>query len=126
MRGVPREEDVREYLRRNLAATRCDYLRFPGNYGDAVIWHGTQRILQETGVQYRQIDCDDSPGNEVLIVDGGGNLVDLYSDVRIFLERDGPKYERVVVLPHTIAGPLSLACLQSLGNRLVIFCRERQ
>lgn len=119
------EEDVRAYLQRNLQGVRCDLLRFPGNYGDALILRGTREILNSAGVEYRLIQCDNAPASDTLIVDGGGNLVDLYDDVRSFLESVGKHYSRIVILPHTITGARPLACLRELGHRVVVFCRER-
>lgn len=119
------EEDARVYLQRNLQGVRCDLLRFPGNYGDALIWHGTREILNSAGVEHRSIQCDDAPVSDTLIVDGGGNLIDLYDDVRLFFESVGKHYSRIVILPHTITGARPLACLRALGHRVVVFCRER-
>jgi exopolysaccharide biosynthesis predicted pyruvyltransferase EpsI len=122
---APDEVDVREHLLRECGDMACDLLRFPGNYGDAAIWHGTRRILESCGVAFASIQCTDAPSREILIVDGGGNLVDLYDDVRAYLDAFGGRYRRVIILPHTIAGPESLAAVRRLGRRAIVFCRER-
>lgn len=108
-----------------LRSKRCDYLRFPGNYGDALIWYGTRAALERASVDYRTIGCQDPPASDVLIVDGGGNLVDLYTDVSEFLNTHGMYYSEVVILPHTVTGAAPLASLRRLGPRLTMFCRER-
>ena len=118
------ERDVREYLSSELEGVRCDLLRFPGNYGDAVIWHGTREILAEARVDYRTIQCSGAPTRDVLIVDGGGNLVDLYDDVRLFLDSFSDRYSRIIILPHTIVGGDSLSLLRRLSEKVVVFCRE--
>ncbi|BEH09853.1 hypothetical protein GSUET_14650 [Geobacter sulfurreducens subsp. ethanolicus] len=118
------ELDIRDYLQR-FHGDECDLLRFPGNYGDALIWHGTQHILSHVGLNFRTIDCTTKPTRRMLIIDGGGNLVDLYSDVEKFLDFHGQSYSKVIVLPHTITGVGPLACLGRLGGRLTVFCRER-
>lgn len=118
------ELDPVEHLKQ-LRGTVCDYLRFPGNYGDALIWHGTKVALTRASIKYRTIGCGDTPGADVLIVDGGGNLIDLYTDVSDFLNKYGMRYSEVVVLPHTVTGASPLASLRRLGRKLTVFCRER-
>lgn len=105
--------------------TNFDYLRFPGNYGDALIWHGSVIALGRASIEYRTIECDDAPEADVLIVDGGGNLIDLYSDVSNFLNQHGRYYTKVIILPHTVTGAGPLATLRRLGSKLTIFCRDR-
>lgn len=123
MKNEPVEKDIQKYLL-YFRGEKCDLLRFPGNYGDALIWHGTQFVLREAGLSFQTIEYDMQPMYKILIVDGGGNLVDYYSDVKNFLETYGSWYSKVIILPHTIAGAKSLACLSQLGNRLTVFCRE--
>jgi exopolysaccharide biosynthesis predicted pyruvyltransferase EpsI len=119
----PVQLDPVSYLT-NMQPGFCDYLRFPGNYGDSLIWHGTKLLLGKASVQYRTIGCSETPGAEYLIVDGGGNLTDLYTDVSDFLDNYGDSYSHILVLPHTVAGARPLASLRRLGSRLTIFCRE--
>jgi exopolysaccharide biosynthesis predicted pyruvyltransferase EpsI len=118
------EYDVRDFLRR-FQGGQCDLLRFPGNYGDALIWHGTKAVLSAAGVNFRTIQCNEKPQASTLLVDGGGNMVDLYGDVEGYLNVYGASVERVVILPHTISGARALSCLNRLGASLTVFCRER-
>lgn len=112
------------YLK-SLDLEEVDYLRFPGNYGDSLIWHGTLTALSRIALSLNQITCEGTPRSSTLVVDGGGNLVDLYDDAGAFIRAHGNAYERVVVLPHTICGVESLRLLAALGRRLSVFCRER-
>lgn len=123
MKNEPFEKDIQKYLQ-YFRGEECDLLRFPGNYGDALIWHSTQVVLRNAGLSFQTIEHDTQPVFKILIVDGGGNLVDYYSDVKNFLETYGRWYSKVIILPHTIVGAESLACLSQLGNRLTVFCRE--
>lgn len=119
-----RELDPVEYLKQ-IRGTLCDYFRFPGNYGDALIWHGTKIALTRASIEYRTIDGNATPKADILIVDGGGNLIDLYTDVSDFLDKHGMHYSEIVVLPHTVTGAGPLASLRRLGRKLTIFCRDR-
>jgi exopolysaccharide biosynthesis predicted pyruvyltransferase EpsI len=121
---IPVERDVREYLSTSLGKVTCDLLRFPGNYGDALIWHGTRAVLAHAGVTYGTIECDSLPRSRTLLVDGGGNLVGMYRDVEQFLDTYGNWYSQIVILPHTITGATAFASLKRIAQRLTVFCRE--
>jgi exopolysaccharide biosynthesis predicted pyruvyltransferase EpsI len=60
------------------------------------------------------------------LIDGGGNLVDYYDDVRNFILKKHNLYREIVLLPHTIFGDKQIEVLSKLGNNTTIFCRERE
>lgn len=105
---------------------KVDFFRFNGNYGDSLIWHGTMKLLGRLSVDVNYVDIDSSIENNILIIDGGGNFVDYYSDVRNFLSLKHKKYNEVVILPHTISGEKQKEFLKELGSNVAIFCREEE
>lgn len=115
--------DLKKYLIRHKN-TNIDFYRFPGNYGDSFIWHGTIKLLEQLNIVADYTELDSNPLNDVLLIDGGGNLVDYYSDVRNFLEKKKELYKEIIILPHTIYGENQKKLLNSFNNNVVIFCRE--
>ena len=61
----------------------------------------------------------------MLFIDGGGNFVDYYSDVRDFLIKKPALYSEIVILPHTIFGEKQIEVLNNLSSKLTVFCREK-
>lgn len=118
------EYDVNEYLNR-LTGQKADLLRFRGNFGDAVIHQGTKQIIKKSKINTKIIKHNDRPENEILIVDGGGNLVDYYSDVSNFIIKNGDFYSKIIILPHTIFGEKALYAMRLVEKKLTVFCRER-
>ena len=116
--------DLISYLS-SLQGFNCQLLRFPGNYGDSLIWHGTQVLLARAGVQYETIENHNPPTSEVLLIDGGGNLNDSYHDVERYLTKYGTGIGHVVILPHSITGVRAFSCLSRHCPSATIFCRER-
>jgi len=119
-----KEFDLREYLGK-YKDTRIDFFRFPGNYGDSLIWHGTKRLLLSLNISECCVDISSPKYNDVLFIDGGGNLVDYYSDVRDFLIKKPTLYSEIVILPHTIFGEKQIEILNNLSSKLTVFCREK-
>lgn len=117
------EFDLKKYLVR-YKNTNVDFYRFPGNYGDSFIWHGTIKLLEQLNIVVDYTELDSNLQNDVLLIDGGGNLVDYYSDVRSFLEKKKDLYKEIIILPHTIYGETQRKLLNSFNNNVVIFCRE--
>ncbi|MFA6571894.1 MAG: polysaccharide pyruvyl transferase family protein [Bacteroidota bacterium] len=119
-----KELDLKEYLN-NYKNTSVDFFRFPGNYGDSLIWHGTKKLLSSLNILEHCVDISSPKHNDVLFIDGGGNLVDYYSDIRDFLINKPDLYKDVVILPHTIFGEKQVEVLDNVSSKLTIFCRER-
>ena len=119
-----RELDLKEFLKKyeNMGV---DFYRFPGNYGDSLIWHGTKRLLSDLHISEQYVEALSAKSNPVLFIDGGGNFVDYYSDVRDFLINKGNLYDEIVILPHTIFGEKQVKVLNSISCNLTVFCREK-
>ncbi len=117
------EYDLKKFLEKYRNST-VDFFRFPGNYGDSLIWHGTMKLLSELNIKVDYIDLLSDKKNEVLLIDGGGNLVDYYTDVRNFLMTKPTLYKQIVILPHTIFGGKQIDILNNLQSDTIIFCRE--
>jgi exopolysaccharide biosynthesis predicted pyruvyltransferase EpsI len=119
-----KEFDLKKYLSK-YKNTNVDFFRFPGNYGDSFIWHGTKKLLSSLNILEQSVDINSPKYNDVLFIDGGGNLVDYYSDVRDFLVKKPALYSEIVILPHTIFGEKQIEVLNNLSSKLTVFCREK-
>ncbi len=119
-----KELDLKEYLSK-YKNTAVDFFRFPGNYGDSLIWHGTIKLLLSLNIREQYVDISSPKYNDVLFIDGGGNFVDYYSDIKDFLIKKPTLYKEIVILPHTIFGEKQVEVLDNVSSKLTIFCRER-
>jgi len=117
------EMDLKEYLA-EFSGNEVDFYRFPGNYGDSVIWHGTMQLLETLDIQVRYVEMGSPKYHNVLFIDGGGNFVDYYSDVKQFLLTKPDVYGQIVILPHTIMGEAQAKVLNAVSSDLTVFCRE--
>ncbi len=120
-----KECDLKIFLKK-YEGSFVDFFRFAGNYGDSIIWHGTMILLAELNIQINNVDIGAKKKNDILLIDGGGNLVDYYDDVRNFLKKKHTHYKEIVLLPHTIFGDKQIEILSKLQNNTTIFCRERE
>lgn len=118
------EFDLKKYLDK-YKNTSVDFFRFPGNYGDSLIWHGTKVLLSSLNILEHYVDISSPKNNDVLFIDGGGNFVDYYSDVKNFLIKKPALYREIVILPHTIFGEKQIEVLNNISSSLTIFCREK-
>jgi len=118
------ELDLKKFLEK-YRGTSVDFYRFPGNYGDSLIWHGTKILLNHFNINEEYVEISSPSNNDVLFIDGGGNFVDYYSDVKEFLSAKGNLYKEIVIFPHTVFGEKQVDVLNSLSSRVTIFCRER-
>jgi len=119
-----KEIDLKKYLNK-YKNTNIDLFRFPGNYGDSLIWHGTKRLLSSLNISDHRVDISSPKYNDVLFIDGGGNFVDYYSDVKDFLIEKPNLYSEIIVLPHTIFGEKQIEVLNNISSNLTVFCREK-
>ena len=87
-----KEYDLETFLKK-YSNTKVDFFRFNGNYGDSLIWHGTMRLLDRLSIGVNYVDIDSCIDSSILFIDGGGNFVDYYSDVRDFLSLKHKKYK---------------------------------
>lgn len=79
-----KELDLKDFLE-DYKDRSVDFFWFPGNYGDSLIWHGTKILLSSLNILVKNVDISSPKYNDILFIDGGGNLVDYYSDVKDFL-----------------------------------------
>lgn len=119
-----KELDLKKFLEK-YRNTTVDFYRFPGNYGDSLIWHGTKVLLSSLNISEQYVDISSAKNNNVLLIDGGGNFVDYYSDVRNFLTKKPSLYDEIIILPHTIFGEKQIEVLNSISSGLTVFCREK-
>lgn len=118
------ELDLKHFLEK-YRGTSVDFCRFPGNYGDSLIWHGTKILLNKLDIHENYVEIPSSKSNDVLFIDGGGNFVDYYSDIKDFLVKKPDLYKEIVILPHTIFGDEQINVLNSLSGNVTVFCREK-
>lgn len=118
------EVDLKKFLEKYRDKT-IDFYRFPGNYGDSLIWHGTKKLMNELNISENYVEIDSPKSNDTLFIDGGGNFIDHYSDVRDFLTKRHDLYKEIVVLPHTIFGDRQIDVLNNLSSNITVFCREK-
>jgi exopolysaccharide biosynthesis predicted pyruvyltransferase EpsI len=81
--------------------------------------------LTSLNISEQYVDAASQQFNPVLLIDGGGNFVDHYNDVRDFLIKKSGLYDEIVILPHTIFGERQIEILNNISSDLFIFCRER-
>src|SRR3989344_3377556 len=90
------EVDLNKFLEK-YRDTKVDFYRFPGNYGDSLIWHGTKILLNKLNISENYVEIDSPKINNVLFIDGGGNFIDYYSDIRDFLTKNHGFYKEIVI-----------------------------
>ncbi|MFC1678206.1 polysaccharide pyruvyl transferase family protein [Patescibacteria group bacterium] len=118
------EYNLKKYLNK-YKNTKVDFFRFPRNYGDSLIWHGTKKLLSSLNISEKNVDLASPKYNKILFIDGGGNFVDYYSDVRDFLFNKPSLYNEIIILPHTIFGKRQIEILKNVSSKLTVFCREK-
>ena len=118
------ELNLKKFLKK-YKNTSIDFFRFPGNYGDSLIWHGTKILLKSLNIKEQYVTISSPKYNNVLFIDGGGNFVDYYSDVKNFLLKKASLYDEIIILPHTIFGEKQIKVLNNISSKLTIFCREK-
>ncbi len=119
-----RELDLKKFLK-NYKNKSIDFFRFPGNYGDSLIWHGTKKLLSLLNISEQYIDSSSTKNNDILFIDGGGNFVDYYPDIKDFLIKKPTLYDEIIILPHTIFGDKQIEVLNNISSKLTVFCREK-
>lgn len=119
-----KEVDLKQFLN-SYRNKFVDFFRFPGNYGDSLIWHGTKNLLASLNITEKYIDISSPMYNSTLLIDGGGNFVNYYSDVKNFLLEKPSLYDEIIILPHTIFGDEQIKVLNNTSSKLTVFCREK-
>lgn len=110
------------------------------NFGDSMIWEGSRRYLRELGFRirytadirrFRDEDLRKVPSDAILVLEGGGNLGDLWptcEEFRQHIVRTYPQ-RRIVVMPQSIHFEGSEALERSAagyrrGENLTVLLRE--
>ena len=119
-----REVAIEEFLR-PFAGRPAAYLGSLGNVGDTLIHAGTLRVLERLSITPRLLSDDEEVPHHLLLLPGGGTMIDMYESLSEALGRLHDQFEAVVVLPHTIHGARAAALLPRLGPNVHVICRER-
>jgi exopolysaccharide biosynthesis predicted pyruvyltransferase EpsI len=111
---------VNEFLS-TLRGRLIDYFPNPGNAGDSLIASATYQKFDELGIAFNYYKAGVQQ-SDTLVIGGGGNLIPLYDNCKKVLMSEAHRYEKVVILPHTIRE--SDEFLSTFDRRYVVFCRE--
>ncbi|QIG72102.1 polysaccharide pyruvyl transferase protein [Rhizobium phage RHph_Y65] len=103
---------------------KIDYFHNNGNAGDAIIAVGTYQTFDKFGIDYSAYNKPRAhkQTSDTVFIAGGGNLVSYYPDCEKAIKEAMKKYDRIIVLPHSIRGKEDL--LKSMDKRFTIFTRE--
>ena len=102
---------------------KIHYVPNTGNAGDSLIAEATYQFLEEHGIDYSVGRLDERLSEKrIVVVGGGGNFNGQYGNVRNFLNANFDRFERLVILPHTIRGEPEL--LGRMDDRFTLICRE--
>ncbi len=121
----PFREVAIQQLLHGLRGEPADYLPADGNVGDALIHASTLRVFAQMGIDHRLIEGSVDDPRKLLIVGGSGNLVDPWDYLRVRLEALHQDYQKVLILPSTVAGRRTKRLLRSFGRNVFLVCRER-
>lgn len=111
-----------EYYLRSLKDEVVYYRPNPGNAGDFFIACATISLFKKCNITFKIITDNDDLKNQVVVYGGGGNLIELYSDAKSFIENHHHRAKKFILLPHTISANHDL--LASLGSNVDLFSRE--
>lgn len=123
-----RELDPAVFLQ-DMRGVAVDFFRVSGNWGDALIAEACVQMFRELGIPFHEklrLEPQGKPGSSIAVVKGGGGLIDFYHHNRDHLMTIRKKYERIILLPSTIAGIKQQKLLRSMPETATIFCREKQ
>lgn len=107
---------------RDYAGKSVYYWPNVGNAGDSLIAAGTYQLFRRVGLQPIMLTDETDVSDGVVIVGGGGNLVPLYQEARMTVERVIGHSRQLIILPHTIRG--NEALLEAMPRNAIIFCRD--
>ncbi|MEH2492849.1 polysaccharide pyruvyl transferase family protein [Bradyrhizobium sp. AZCC 2230] len=111
-----------ENVLRSVRGKQVVFLPNPGNAGDSFIAHATYQLFQKIGLDYEMGDPQRIYANRVVILGGGGNLVEPYKDVANVIDRNVDRVHQLIILPHTIRSHIDV--VSRLKANCVVFCRE--
>lgn len=112
-------------LLKTIASFSGKTIRFfpkSGNLGDGFITYATLQLFKHFGVNFTTHTQDERFDNEIIIIGGGGNLVEgKYEDVATLIW-EHRKTNNVYLFPHTIVGYDDI--LKETFSNLTVFCRD--
>lgn len=115
---------IKDFLNSLPKGEQIYYKTNPGNAGDALIATGAYQLFNECNLNVISITTNDFDStNKIIIYAGGGNLVGIYPEARVFFENHHKKAKQLIMLPHTVTTNEDL--LKDLGTNVTIFARER-
>ena len=95
----------------------------PGNAGDAAIASASAQLFRKISYDIKQSTAEKITAGSNIIIGGGGNFIEDYSDVKLILEKCLEKnVNQCVLLPHTIRRQEET--LAALDNRFTLMCRD--
>lgn len=106
----------------SLSGKHVAFFPKSGNAGDGFIAHATYVLFEKYNISYTSYSQDEIAEDEIVLIGGGGNLIEgKYEDVARLIWQHR-KNAKVVLLPHTIVGYTEI--IAETNNNLEIFCRE--
>ncbi len=112
-------------LLRTIASLAGKTIRFfpkSGNLGDGFITYASLQLFKQFGVNFTTHTQDERFDNEIIVIGGGGNLIEgRYEDVATLIW-EHRKTNEIYLLPHTIVGYDDI--LKETFSSLTIFCRD--
>jgi exopolysaccharide biosynthesis predicted pyruvyltransferase EpsI len=121
LRDSPINSPIREFLS-EFRGKRIAYFPNPGNAGDSLIATGTMHLFDELDISFDNITYEDDVDGRIVVLGGGGNLIQNYGQIRRAIEIFSPKAKLLVLLPHTIRG--AEVHLARLARNSYVFCRD--
>jgi len=109
-----------------LAQFRTEEILFvpnPGNAGDWLISASTPSAMAKARVNFKVADRLPSLKNRTVFLGGGGNFINLYTEMRQLLETCLHDAARIVLLPHTIRGNADV--IKLLDACVTVWCRRK-
>lgn len=95
-----------------------------GNAGDSLIAEATYEFFGRICLPFEVGSLEDIvPKGSKVVIGGGGNIINHYTNVSTFIERNLDNIARLVILAHTVRDHQKL--LGRLDDRFTIICRDR-
>ncbi|QIG77854.1 polysaccharide pyruvyl transferase protein [Rhizobium phage RHph_TM61] len=103
---------------------KIDFYHNDGNAGDSVIAVGTYQTFDKYDIEYSAYNKPRAhkQTSDTLFIAGGGNLVNYYPNGERAIKEGMKKYDKIIVLPHSIRGKEEL--LKKMDKRFTVFTRE--
>ena len=121
---IMQETDLKQYLEKYRGYT-VDFFIPQGNVGDSLIGHGAMTLFQTLDIKTTVVNENTQSINDVLLINGGGGFIALYSHTQRFIEDRRTKYKEIILLPSSIYGDKQADLISLLDKNFTIFCREK-